>query len=52
MNINELIVRAHENAVRKGFYDCPECLGTGEKCKNRYGVIYCGEYESIEETKK
>jgi hypothetical protein len=23
-----------------------------EKCKNRYGVIYCGEYESIEETKK
>lgn len=29
MKINELIKQAHEAAIEKGFYDCPECEGKG-----------------------
>ena len=34
MNINELIKKAHDNAVSKGFYDCEKCYGTGRECDN------------------
>lgn len=39
MNIPELIKRAHENAVRKGFYDCLICSGQGgfQTDMNKYG---------------
>jgi NTP pyrophosphatase (non-canonical NTP hydrolase) len=30
MNINELVQKAHENAVSKGFYECVRCEGSGE----------------------
>jgi NTP pyrophosphatase (non-canonical NTP hydrolase) len=30
MDINKLCKEAHENAVDKGFYDCPECKGNGK----------------------
>ena len=30
MNINELIKKAHENAVQKGFYDCHACVENPE----------------------
>lgn len=29
MEINELVKKAHENAVIKGFYDCPVCKNSG-----------------------
>ena len=29
MNIPELIKEAHDNAIERGFYDCPECGGKG-----------------------
>ena len=29
MNITELIKEAHDNAIEKGFYDCPKCKGNG-----------------------
>jgi NTP pyrophosphatase (non-canonical NTP hydrolase) len=34
MNIPELIKEAHETASEKGFYDCPECGGSGFIVKN------------------
>jgi len=30
MNINELVQKAHENAVSKGFYECARCEGSGK----------------------
>jgi NTP pyrophosphatase (non-canonical NTP hydrolase) len=30
MEIKKLIKQCHENAVKKGFYDCPECQGKGK----------------------
>ena len=39
MNIKELIEQAHENAVDKGFYDCPECEGVGERYTDENGDI-------------
>jgi NTP pyrophosphatase (non-canonical NTP hydrolase) len=30
MQLSEIIKKAHANACEKGFYDCPECGGTGE----------------------
>jgi NTP pyrophosphatase (non-canonical NTP hydrolase) len=34
VNIKELIKEAHDNAVEKGFYDCPECEGDGYFLEN------------------
>lgn len=31
MTINEIIKQSHNNAVKKGFYDCPNCDGKGIK---------------------
>ena len=48
MNIKELIKEAHNNAVERGFYDCPECserlrikqeLGAG--CHDEWGCDTC-----------
>jgi len=48
MDINKLIKECHENAVEKGFYDCPECGGdcTGRLCVNCriYGKEKCNGY--------
>jgi len=29
MTITEIVKNAHENAVNKGFYECPDCSGKG-----------------------
>ena len=31
MTLNEIIKQSHDNAVKKGFYDCPNCDGKGIK---------------------
>ncbi len=47
MGINELVKKAHENAIDKGFYECPKCKGDSfnglmfdsescEYCKNTH----------------
>ena len=46
MNINELMKQAHDNAMKRGFYKCIYCGGTGnvkygtciEKCFNCKGT--------------
>jgi len=43
MEINEIIKRAHDNAVEKGFYDCPECDGTGRECESHKNNLPCDE---------
>ena len=37
MNIKELIKEAHDNAVERGFYDCPECKG---ECKTTDEILF------------
>jgi len=40
MDIKKLIKDAHDNAVEKGFYDCPECGGDGfVGPEDRHGII-------------
>lgn len=49
MNINKLIKEAHENAVDKGFYSCPECgcsgkvnyIGINDDCDKKYDCSLC-----------
>lgn len=48
MNISELVKRAHDNAVSKGFYECPECGGSGKSIV--HGDIYMGEPDIMEES--
>jgi len=46
MNINQLIKEAHENAVEKGFYECPECNGKGKVncgCSEEPDIMECPE---------
>lgn len=38
MKINELIKRAHNNAVEKGFYDCPICGTIGDDHHSAYCI--------------
>ena len=38
MDIKELIERAHDNAVSKGFYECPYCIMHKGKCPECYGT--------------
>ena len=33
MDIGKYIKECHEAAIKKGFYDCPECNGHGFECK-------------------
>lgn len=42
MNITELVKAAYDNAVKKGFYDCPECRGTGYEFQDM-GKKYNGD---------
>jgi len=43
MKINELIKEAHENAIEKGFYDCPECNGKKYIGRGSHFVKKCKE---------
>jgi len=46
MNINRLIKEAHDNAIEKGFYECPECLGKGKVncgCSEEPDIMECPE---------
>lgn len=42
MNLKELIKKAHDNAVKKGFYDCGVCGGTGEYFQKNPDCKNCG----------
>lgn len=41
MDVERYIKEAHKNAIEKGFYDCPECGGSGSAApKNCHGCEY------------
>lgn len=41
MDIEQYIKRAHENAVQRGDYDCPECKGHGKVYIPPKGIFDC-----------
>ena len=44
MTIDELAKEAHGNAIEKGFYDCPECGGSGKlnvRCSDEPDIMIC-----------
>lgn len=42
MNINELVNKAHNNAVKKGFYDCPICRVQSPHSGEESRTCVCG----------
>jgi NTP pyrophosphatase (non-canonical NTP hydrolase) len=55
MNINELCKRAHDNAVSKGFYDCPHCNNRSLKGAGNITLVVkeiCSECNGTGKAKK
>jgi NTP pyrophosphatase (non-canonical NTP hydrolase) len=49
MDINKLIKDAHEMAVKKGFYDCTTCNGTGNDPRDKNYLCYSCQGEKIDQ---